>query len=112
MEQKAKRRFGPLSKDVSHGQLNFPASPDSKLMTEEHREAAHQDHILRSFNAYRYQHLSGNNLRRQALAALPAAQQALLPDQSALLTVGLFRCTISSLYDALTLLASTRHLGP
>ena len=76
--------------DVSHAPAQLPTLPEYQLMTEEDREAAHHDHILRSFNAYRYQHLSGNNLRRQALAALPAAQQALLPDQSALLTVRLF----------------------
>jgi hypothetical protein len=49
-------------------------------------EARHHAHILRAFNAYRYQHLAGNNLRRQAFANLSTTHQSLLPDQKALLT--------------------------
>lgn len=49
-------------------------------------EARHHAFILRAFNGYRYQHLAGNNLRRQAYANLSADHQALLLDQKALLT--------------------------
>jgi len=49
------------------------------------QEAVHHDHVLRSFTAYRYQHLAANNLRRQAFANLPFEHQELLPNQQRLL---------------------------
>lgn len=42
-------------------------------------EAVHHDLIIRSFNAYRYQHLAANNIRRQNYYTLPAEHQQLLP---------------------------------
>lgn len=62
-------------------------------MIQDDAELIHQDHVLRSFNAYRYAHLQANNLRRQAYANLSMQHQALLPDQPKLLNVSGHPCT-------------------
>lgn len=53
-------------------------------------EARHHDHVLRSFRSYRYAHIAANNLRRQAYFNLSEQHKALLPDQPALLNVGVY----------------------